>query len=75
MLRKEFLPPEDQSRFNLRFFTKIGSNLAYTDRHVLEIEQFLNKFASWRRNPPIRPRRSRGRRWFHPRVRRTPPRS
>lgn len=40
-LRKEFLPPEDQSRFNVRFFTKIGSNLAFTDKHVLDIEAFL----------------------------------
>ncbi len=42
-LKKEFLPAEDQSRFNIRLKTPIGSSLAYSDARFKEIEGFLAK--------------------------------
>jgi HAE1 family hydrophobic/amphiphilic exporter-1 len=42
-LNKEFLPPEDQSRFLLRFTTPVGSSLAYTDAKIKEAEAILQK--------------------------------
>jgi len=38
-LRKEFLPPQDQSRFLLTLYTKMGSSLAYTDKVFMEAEK------------------------------------
>ena len=40
-LNKEFLPAEDQSRFNIRLKTPIGSSLHYSDMRFREIEKFL----------------------------------
>jgi HAE1 family hydrophobic/amphiphilic exporter-1 len=40
-LNKEFIPPEDQSRFNVRLKTPVGSNLAYSDRQFSAVEKFL----------------------------------
>ncbi len=42
-LNKEFLPPEDQSRFMLRFMTPVGSSLDYTDEKVKEAEVILKQ--------------------------------
>lgn len=41
-LNKEFLPSEDQSRFNIRLKTPIGSNLHYSDERFKEVEKFLS---------------------------------
>ncbi|MGZ3682819.1 MAG: efflux RND transporter permease subunit [Bdellovibrionota bacterium] len=40
-MNKEFLPSEDQSRFNIRLKTPIGSNLLYSDSRFREVEKFL----------------------------------
>jgi hydrophobe/amphiphile efflux-1 (HAE1) family protein len=40
-LNKEFLPPEDQSRFNIRLKTPIGSSLYFSDAKFREVEKFL----------------------------------
>jgi hydrophobe/amphiphile efflux-1 (HAE1) family protein len=40
-LNKEFLPPEDQSRFIIRLMTPVGSSLSFTDEKVKEVEAFL----------------------------------
>lgn len=40
-LNKEFIPSEDQSRFNVRLKTPVGSSLTYTDSRFKEIEKFL----------------------------------
>jgi hydrophobe/amphiphile efflux-1 (HAE1) family protein len=40
-INKEFIPPEDQSLFNIRFYTPIGSALPYTDLKAQEVEKFL----------------------------------
>lgn len=40
-LNKEFLPPQDQSRFMIRIQTPVGSSLAFTDRKFKEIENFI----------------------------------
>ncbi len=40
-LNKEFLPSEDQSRFNIRLKTTIGSSLDYSSRRFGEVEKFL----------------------------------
>jgi hydrophobe/amphiphile efflux-1 (HAE1) family protein len=42
-LNKEFLPPEDQSRFLLRFMTPVGSSLDYTDGKIKEAEEVLKQ--------------------------------
>lgn len=39
-LRKEFIPPQDQSRFLVTLYTKMGSSLALTDRVFREAEKF-----------------------------------
>jgi hydrophobe/amphiphile efflux-1 (HAE1) family protein len=41
-LNKEFLPSEDQSRFNIRLKTPIGSSLYFSDAKFKEVEKFLN---------------------------------
>ena len=38
-LRKEFLPPQDQSRFLITLYTKMGSSLAFTDGVFHEAEK------------------------------------
>jgi HAE1 family hydrophobic/amphiphilic exporter-1 len=40
-LNKEFIPSEDQSRFNIRLKTKIGTSLESTDRQFRKVEEFL----------------------------------
>ncbi len=40
-INKEFLPSEDQSRFNIRLKTPIGSSLAYSDSRFSDVEKFL----------------------------------
>ena len=40
-LNKEFIPSEDQSRFNVRLKTPIGSALSYSDQKFSEVEKFL----------------------------------
>ncbi len=40
-LNKEFIPPEDQSRFNIRLYTPVGSALSYSDLKFSEVEKFL----------------------------------
>ncbi len=40
-INKEFLPAEDQSRFNIRLKTPIGSSLDYSDTRFSEVEKFL----------------------------------
>lgn len=40
-INKEFIPPEDQSRFNIRMTTPIGSSLSYSDSRFSEVEKFL----------------------------------
>jgi len=41
LLNKEFLPVEDQSRFNIRLKTPIGSSLYFSDDKFKEVEKFL----------------------------------
>ena len=41
LLNKEFLPTEDQSRFNIRLKTPIGSSLHFSDSKFHEVEKFL----------------------------------
>jgi hydrophobe/amphiphile efflux-1 (HAE1) family protein len=41
-INKEFIPPEDQSRFNVRLKTPIGSALSYSDLKFSEVEKFLS---------------------------------
>ena len=41
LLNREFLPSEDQSRFNIRLKTPIGTSLNATDARFREIEKFL----------------------------------
>jgi multidrug efflux pump subunit AcrB len=43
LLNKEFLPSEDQSRFNIRLKTPIGSSLVYSDVKFSEAEKLLAK--------------------------------
>jgi hydrophobe/amphiphile efflux-1 (HAE1) family protein len=38
-LRKEFLPPQDQSRFLVTLFTKMGSSIEFTDHVFKEAEK------------------------------------
>lgn len=40
-LNKEFIPPEDQSRFNVRLKTPVGSALSYSDEKFKAVEAFL----------------------------------
>ncbi len=42
-LNKEFIPSEDQSRFNVRLKTPIGSALSYSNEKFSEVEKFLSK--------------------------------
>ena len=42
-LNKEFIPAEDQSRFNVRLKTPVGSALTYSDLKFSEVEKFLAK--------------------------------
>jgi HAE1 family hydrophobic/amphiphilic exporter-1 len=42
-INKEFIPPEDQSRFNVRLQTPVGSALSYSDSKFSEVEKFLSK--------------------------------
>mgnify|MGYP000499930841 CR=1 FL=1 len=41
LVNKEFLPPEDQSRFLVRVQTPVGSSIKYTDEKMKEVEKFL----------------------------------
>ncbi len=41
LLRQEFVPSQDMSRFTLRFQTPVGSSLDATDRYFRQIESFL----------------------------------
>src|SRR5262249_39360544 len=40
-LNKEFIPPEDQSRFLVRIQTPVGSSIDYTDSKFRQIEKFF----------------------------------
>jgi len=40
-INKEFIPPEDQSRFNVRLKTPVGSALDYSDSRFSAVERFL----------------------------------
>lgn len=40
-LRKEFLPPQDQSRFLVTLYTKMGSSILYTDNVFKKVETLL----------------------------------
>ncbi|MBF0485857.1 MAG: efflux RND transporter permease subunit [Candidatus Omnitrophica bacterium] len=42
-LNKEFIPSEDQSRFNIRLKTPVGSALSYSDSKFSDVEKFLSK--------------------------------
>ncbi|MDD5702275.1 MAG: efflux RND transporter permease subunit [Dehalococcoidales bacterium] len=42
-INKEFIPSEDQSRFNVRLQTPVGSALSYSDLKFSEVEKFLSK--------------------------------
>ncbi len=42
-LNKEFIPSQDQSRFNVRLKTPVGSALSYSDLKFSEVEKFLSK--------------------------------
>lgn len=53
LLKKEFVPAEDQARLMVRVRTPVGSSLAFTDQKVQEIEKYfenrpevLNVFSS-----------------------------
>jgi len=43
-VEKTFLPEQDESRFSVRFKTPLGSNIDYTYRKLLEIENVLSKY-------------------------------
>jgi hydrophobe/amphiphile efflux-1 (HAE1) family protein len=53
LLRQEFIPSQDMSRFMIRFQTPVGSSLDATDRYFRQIESFLASrsevklFAGW----------------------------
>jgi HAE1 family hydrophobic/amphiphilic exporter-1 len=40
-LNKEFLPPEDQSRFMIRFVAPVGSSLGFTNEKLMAAEKIL----------------------------------
>jgi len=42
-LNKEFIPAQDQSRFNIRLKTPVGSALSYSNLKFSEVEKFLSK--------------------------------
>ncbi len=42
-LNKEFIPSEDQSRFNVRLKTPVGSSLDYSDNKFTAVEKFLSE--------------------------------
>ncbi len=41
LLRQEFIPSQDMSRFTLRFQTPVGSSLDATDRYFRQIEAYM----------------------------------
>lgn len=41
-LRKEFIPPQDQSRFLITIYTAMGSSLDFTDKVFLEAEKIYH---------------------------------
>jgi len=41
VINKEFIPSEDQSRFNVRLKTPVGSSLDYSDSKFSAVERFL----------------------------------
>jgi HAE1 family hydrophobic/amphiphilic exporter-1 len=41
LLRQEFIPSQDMSRFTVRFQTPVGTSLDATDRYFRQIESFL----------------------------------
>ena len=41
LLRQEFLPAEDQSRFTINFRTPVGSSLAFTNAKAKQVEAFV----------------------------------
>jgi len=41
LLRQEFIPSQDMSRFTIRFTTPVGSSLDATDRYFRQIESYL----------------------------------
>jgi len=41
LLRQEFMPGQDMSRFSIRFQTPVGTSLDATDRYFQQIERFL----------------------------------
>ena len=41
LLRQEFIPSQDMSRFTMRFTTPVGSSLEVTDRYFSQIESYL----------------------------------
>lgn len=43
LLRKEFIPPQDQSMFLLRVQTPVGSSLEFTSEAMKEVESYLQK--------------------------------
>jgi len=43
-VEKTFLPEQDESRFSVRFKTPLGSNMDYTYKKLLEIENVLDKY-------------------------------
>jgi hydrophobe/amphiphile efflux-1 (HAE1) family protein len=40
-INKEFIPPEDMSRFNVRLKTPVGSSLAFSNDKFKEVEEFF----------------------------------
>jgi hydrophobe/amphiphile efflux-1 (HAE1) family protein len=40
-LKKEFIPPQDQSRFMVRIQTPVGSSLEFTNRQIRIFEEYL----------------------------------
>ncbi len=43
-LRKEFVPPQDQSMFLVRFETPLGSSIDYTDEKVKAAEKIISSY-------------------------------
>lgn len=41
LLKKEFVPPQDQGRLMLRIQTPVGSSLSFTDSKMREVEEYL----------------------------------
>ncbi len=40
-LKKEFIPPQDQSRFMVRITTPVGSSLEFTSQQVIKFEEYI----------------------------------